>query len=410
MPQDSIEFYHRSINPKRKQLIAQHLQDGSLKVCVATDALGMGMDFKRIQRVILWMPPLSFLSLVQKIGRCVRDGLAIGEAIIYLTAGLLQSYVIELEESGNLSEDSEDEDNSEEEDVDNGPIVLDRDNALDEDEDGVGEDDMVANDNGILQRHSRRKRKGQTPIQQQDRTHLLKLIVTDHCRWIPWDLFFDNGKKELPIFTRPDGARCCDNCEPDLFPQEVVELEGSMPRIPRLGKQPTLKQAEALTDRLGALRGELSRRHFGSSRIFRGKMIMSEAILSKIVARCRQISSQEDLKNLTSWSFAETYGDEVVRTIKEVLKEHLDPRQEEQARLAREKSLRELLRMAHQDFLQKFHPVAQGCYDIVCNLRRPDGTLRCQMFRKLPNRSVCLHLSFVYLCLKLHFIAAISRL
>lgn len=43
------------------------------------------MDFLGIKWVVLWHEPLSFLSLIQNIGRCVRKLLDIGEAILFIT-------------------------------------------------------------------------------------------------------------------------------------------------------------------------------------------------------------------------------------------------------------------------------------------------------------------------------------
>ncbi|KAF5365091.1 hypothetical protein D9758_010974 [Tetrapyrgos nigripes] len=68
MPADAIEFYHHNIGEKRKTIIQERLESGYLTCVIATDALGMGMNFKRVKHIILWQEPRSFLSLVQKIG------------------------------------------------------------------------------------------------------------------------------------------------------------------------------------------------------------------------------------------------------------------------------------------------------------------------------------------------------
>ncbi|KAJ7046358.1 hypothetical protein C8F04DRAFT_1323299 [Mycena alexandri] len=69
-PKKAFEFYHRHIDDKQKESIQTRLKSGELRGVSATDALGLGMDFQTIMRVLLWIKPLSFLSLVQKIGCC----------------------------------------------------------------------------------------------------------------------------------------------------------------------------------------------------------------------------------------------------------------------------------------------------------------------------------------------------
>ncbi|KAJ7701057.1 P-loop containing nucleoside triphosphate hydrolase protein [Mycena metata] len=82
IPADVFEFYHRFIAEERKESIQKRLEDEILRAVATTDALGMGMDFQRIMRIIIWLCPRSFLSLVQKIGRCVRLADLLGEAIL----------------------------------------------------------------------------------------------------------------------------------------------------------------------------------------------------------------------------------------------------------------------------------------------------------------------------------------
>ncbi|KAF9073234.1 P-loop containing nucleoside triphosphate hydrolase protein [Rhodocollybia butyracea] len=85
LPTSSVEFYHRFLTDKRKAEIAEGLRSGRLRCVIATDALGMGMDFLGIMRVILWHEPLTFLSLIQKLGRGVRRLSDLGEAILFIT-------------------------------------------------------------------------------------------------------------------------------------------------------------------------------------------------------------------------------------------------------------------------------------------------------------------------------------
>ncbi|KAJ7688875.1 P-loop containing nucleoside triphosphate hydrolase protein [Mycena rosella] len=108
--EQAFEFYHRHIDKGQKKVIQDRINDGSLRGIAATDALGMGMDFNRIMRVILWLSPKSFLSLVQRIGRCGRAAELLGEAILYVTSAVYMAYEIELEIlKGDLSDAEEDD-------------------------------------------------------------------------------------------------------------------------------------------------------------------------------------------------------------------------------------------------------------------------------------------------------------
>lgn len=48
--------------------------EGSLKIVVCTSALGIGVDTKNCQNIILYGPPRNVVYLVQIVGRAGRDG------------------------------------------------------------------------------------------------------------------------------------------------------------------------------------------------------------------------------------------------------------------------------------------------------------------------------------------------
>ncbi|KAL0058464.1 hypothetical protein AAF712_014850 [Marasmius tenuissimus] len=85
IPAMAFKFYHRSVHESQKVIIQDALRDGTLCGVSATNALGMGMDFHGIMRVLLWHAPPTFLSLIQKIGCCVRNPNEFGEIVIFLT-------------------------------------------------------------------------------------------------------------------------------------------------------------------------------------------------------------------------------------------------------------------------------------------------------------------------------------
>ncbi|THU87111.1 P-loop containing nucleoside triphosphate hydrolase protein [Dendrothele bispora CBS 962.96] len=60
VPKTSFEFYHRFIADDRKKFVEKGLHDESLRAVPATDALGMGLDFRSVKRVVLWNEPRTF--------------------------------------------------------------------------------------------------------------------------------------------------------------------------------------------------------------------------------------------------------------------------------------------------------------------------------------------------------------
>ncbi|KAJ7910453.1 P-loop containing nucleoside triphosphate hydrolase protein [Mycena leptocephala] len=112
-----FEFYHKDIEDTRKIIIQNGLSDGTMRGVPATDGLGL---VRVIMQVLLWMRPRTFLSLVQKIGHCVRDHSKRGEAVLYITKAMYTCCCIELDkmcrEDEENSSESEPESESEIED------------------------------------------------------------------------------------------------------------------------------------------------------------------------------------------------------------------------------------------------------------------------------------------------------
>ncbi|KAJ6595365.1 hypothetical protein B0H10DRAFT_2197355 [Mycena sp. CBHHK59/15] len=129
--EEAFEFYHRHVDEDRKQSIQDRINNGSLRGVAATDALRMGMDFKRIMHIILWLCPRSFLSLVQKIGRCGRLAELLGEAILYITSAAYMCHEINVEilQNAALDDVDDDENSSEQQAVGDGE-QMDRDAAV----------------------------------------------------------------------------------------------------------------------------------------------------------------------------------------------------------------------------------------------------------------------------------------
>lgn len=148
------------------------------------------MDFKHIQRVVLWGAPRTFSSLVQKIGRTGRDFTQLGEAIVYVTTKAMVMYSDEVEMlGGDVIPEDEEEDRS----VDGGNHV-DRDLLLAEDpelEQSDEDEDVPAPKPCGRVRPKQHKNR----LEALDHEYLMRFIATNGCRWLPWNTFFDNDTK-----------------------------------------------------------------------------------------------------------------------------------------------------------------------------------------------------------------------
>ncbi|KAJ7123894.1 P-loop containing nucleoside triphosphate hydrolase protein, partial [Mycena crocata] len=290
-----FEFYHRFIDEKEKVAMQEAINNGNLRGVPATDALGMGMDFKNILRVILWMCPKSFLSLIQKIGRCGRITEILGEAILYVTSAAYMCYEAELEIlKSDMAEDEDDDDPAEPEQIEEGQ-QMDREAAIDDET----ETETVL---------KRKAKKAMSVMEARDRRFLLEYIVTKGCRRIPWNKFFGNESKpqestDVLPYTQPPNARCCDNCNPDLFPVETVAFTGGSNL--KSGRRRYAKTSEeivqAVTDMLLELRDTIAKKHWPNQYIVTGKILMSDQIVASLAARARNITSVQAMQDMVRW-------------------------------------------------------------------------------------------------------------
>ncbi|KAJ7772144.1 P-loop containing nucleoside triphosphate hydrolase protein [Mycena maculata] len=364
--EQAFVFYHRHIDEKEKQLIQNAINDGSLRGVAATDALGMGMDFKRIMRVILWLSPQSFLSLVQKIGQCGRAAELLGEAILYITSASYMQYEIELDILKEQLED-EDEDTGVLPDQEPETLVegkqMDREAAIEEEE------------------------------ELRDRRYLLEYIVTKRCRRIPWNKFFGNDNKLALPYPALPGTRCCDNCEPHLFPVETVRLTGGS-RL-KTGRRQQAKTSEEVSDAvkvmLLTLRDDIARREWPDQHTLTGKNFMSNLVVEALAARARKITSLEVLAQTVRWIWAEKFGSEIVTAIQHCLVDFPDLEQLAREEQVREKAFAALQALAEKDLRKKLTLVFDGCYDAILAetiTRRGKSVKRCQVFLTLPKKNI----------------------
>ncbi|KAJ7440267.1 P-loop containing nucleoside triphosphate hydrolase protein [Mycena latifolia] len=379
--ESAFEFYHRFIAEDRKLSIQERIEDGILRGVPATDALGMGMDFKGIMRVILWLCPKSFLSLVQKIGRCGRLAELLGEAILYITSATYIRYEIDLEIlKGDAADDEEDEESAEEQPA---PVAdgeqMDREAVIN------------ANDEEETQLAPKRKpRSAMSVMEARDRRFLLEYMVTKGCRRIPWNKFFGNDSKYALPYPVPPNSRCCDNCSPELFPVETGSITGgsTLRSGRRRYKKASDEVVQAITRMLEVLRENIVRRHWPNQYIITGKIMMSNEVVTTLATRARDITTVEALQQTVRWVWTPRFGVEVVEAIQTCLLDYPDLELQEREERERERNFSAPQALAQKDLRKKLALVFDGCHEEILSQTRPNSSVKvCQIFLTLPRKT-----------------------
>jgi superfamily II DNA helicase RecQ len=80
-----VGMYHHSTLQKHKERIINSLHDmqGVCRIVIATNALGMGVNFRNIRTVIHYGPPRQMDDFIQEIGRAGRDNLSAVSILMY---------------------------------------------------------------------------------------------------------------------------------------------------------------------------------------------------------------------------------------------------------------------------------------------------------------------------------------
>ncbi|THU97463.1 hypothetical protein K435DRAFT_888883 [Dendrothele bispora CBS 962.96] len=334
------------------------------------------MDFQNIKRVILWREPPSFLSLVQKIGRCVRRLSQCGEAIVLVTKSAYTQHLLNLETDGkevNIEDDLDD-------DIIQEPIQaqIDRIEVIDwEDPEVNGDDDEPMG--AVTGRRKVGGKKGAiSAVAARDRKYLSYFLATSECRRIPWDEFFCNADKLL-LFVRPPNAQCCDNCQPELFPIETVAIRYPYPSRARRAVKPSMELQDAIRSALHQWRATAIEKHYAGQTVITGRYILSDDVIDRIAERPRVITDISVFRYVIPWGLGvanPSYAEEVVQTIHEQVALHPDPIQLAREEAAQEQANKKLEATAEKERYERLRQVFQGCYDAVYGEKTGDMVAR----------------------------------
>ncbi len=92
---EQVGFYHAGLGTEERNQIQKDYIEGSLRILVATNAFGMGIDQPDVRMVIHFQLPANIDSLYQEMGRAGRDGGASTCLLLYTKADKgLQNYFI----------------------------------------------------------------------------------------------------------------------------------------------------------------------------------------------------------------------------------------------------------------------------------------------------------------------------
>ncbi|KAJ7080321.1 P-loop containing nucleoside triphosphate hydrolase protein [Mycena epipterygia] len=352
----AFEFYHRHIDEEQKKKIEERINSGKLRGVSATDSLGLGIDFQSIMRVLLWMKPRSFLSLIQKIGRCARDRRLRG-AVLFITKAMYTRCCVELEileneeeaaEKERLAALSDDEENPEE--------PTDRDDVLAL-QDVSDEEEEAPQPPVKRRRKGKEKSKALSPIEKDDQRYFLEYITTTKCRRIPWNKYFRNKNKKRLNFPVPDGP-CCDNCDPDAFQVEMIALIGD--RKLKAGRKgvssPELETA--VRTKLEEVRDEVVATEYPNQHFLTGNVIIADDVIDTLAKRARLVTSVDTLLPQTRWVHAPTHGARVVAAIQEILVDFPDLATPARETQAAERTQRMLDAAAFKELRSRLVPLA----------------------------------------------------
>ncbi|KAL1750635.1 P-loop containing nucleoside triphosphate hydrolase protein [Schizophyllum commune] len=305
IPPTAVEFYHRYVSDEQKERILARLRSGEIRICACTDVLSWGIDLRNITRVYLWKKPRSFNALVQKYGRCVRNLAELGECVLYITKAMYKLY-----EKGLAPSDAADAQVQN----DGEPALAQGAHLVDVNE-GVRIE--VGDDIDVPAPKAYAKGKRKRGHGERDEQHLIEYIGTKGCRRAVWDKFYDNQhKRQLGARMQGlEGARCCDNCTPDLFPIDVIALHDA--RQLQKGRRQRVPDdlADAIKTQLEAARTRWLANAYPGNHFMVPAHLLPDDILTTIVGSANSFDTLDDFNRRIRWHWSPKFGPEVVDII-----------------------------------------------------------------------------------------------
>ncbi|KAJ7198190.1 P-loop containing nucleoside triphosphate hydrolase protein [Mycena pura] len=319
----AIGFYHAKIGTAQKRQLEGMLRDGRIRILCCTDA---GCDMRNIERVVLWKMPPSFCALAQRSGRAARDFEKLGEAILFVTAKVLKDGIAE--EQARLARvdaavphdqpqavDPTDVAQAEGLDVVGGQAVLIAEGGARVEQGTEGENADAETPDATAVKKKKRKAARESFVDALEAKFLSRFACTTACRRLVGTNIFKTRTNfyrtaSLDVVL-PDGARCCDICEPARFPVELVEVQ----KIPGLkgGKKRKFPPglSDLIRDRLrawsrGTLMPMLYPKEAGFS--ITGSVLLPDSTIEQLAICGERVDNLENLKRRARWFLMESHG------------------------------------------------------------------------------------------------------
>ncbi|KAF8499420.1 P-loop containing nucleoside triphosphate hydrolase protein [Gautieria morchelliformis] len=288
IPPVAMAFYHRHI-----------------RVLMATEALGLGMNLRNIFRVVLWKVPPSFAALVQHAGRAGRVLMECREMVLYIEKSRMRHKgavtVGGILEAAQLEEITMEEHRPQP--------------ALEFPVEGWVEVEGTSTQaTGIVGW----KRKP-SAMEVRDSKYMALFINGTGCRRIAWDDYYENGRKRALPAVSPPSARCCDICEPGHFPIPDIVCESGWPLLKkgRRRKAPP-REHDVVRDQLALWRTELVAARWPAKYLVLPVHVLPDEIIEAIASSGTRISSPGELRGCVCWAFMQKFGDLLLEALNEV--------------------------------------------------------------------------------------------
>ncbi|KAF4621728.1 hypothetical protein D9613_012177 [Agrocybe pediades] len=314
---DAIAYYHALIGEDQKRQLEDRLDKGDVRIQLASEALGMGCDLRKIRRVVLWGLPLTFCSLVQRAGRAGRDLTLEAEAILLVPSSVMKQraeHSTELTTRVNpISNETSLEDAGASASgtsgfnalVDNEGVRIAADAS-----DGDNDDEIHRPSSTTTSNAKGRRQLFDRNSNSKDLRALLDYAQTKRCRREPWNQYFNNKNKlqllpsETTTYNPANQTRCCDNCEPRLFQQENI-LSSTVDKGFKKGKKKKndKHKADYICTCLRGWRKEvLAPAHYGENSALSTATLMWDKIIEALATCGEQLLDYDQLRRRTRWA------------------------------------------------------------------------------------------------------------